>query len=457
MHRKTLLMSDSTGIGTEIALLVLVLVATSYAQSDTLWTFRCGATTGTNYQPLASFVDDRSATGYVYVAGWAEQPTGERDALLFKITADSGHFVWAKTYPDMTASGAAMDTNGNVYIAGITHGTTAAGKICILKYLPSGDTTWTRTYSEQGLSFTSVGTIAIDNSQNVYACGRSDSTVRILKYSPGGMLAGVINYTPSSSMSLWTGQFHILNDGGAYLAVTIERPSGNIGCLVARLSSAGQVLWERTFRDTGNLYEWMRWSEVDANAAIYFTGETESAFCTTKVDSLGNTRWTSEYVGPEGLRGQPRFLMLDKGCVYVAGWSMHRKIGANQATVLVKYDSLGDQLWASRFGSEGDSDADVGYEDLNGYPNFCSILADDSGNAYLTGYCLPGMDAVGILLQYDAQGNLFWVRELSSLEEPWFGATVAIDSAGSLYETGIHVRYSGDAEIFVAKFRGRQR
>jgi hypothetical protein len=443
-----------------------VLPAACYAAPDTVWTFRYAGTAGGDYQPLTSFVDARSATGHVYVAGWAQQPTGGIDALLLKISADSGHLVWDKTYPDMTASGAAMDTSGNVYIAGVTTGATAAGKLCVLKYFPNGDTDWTRTYGEQGLSFTSVGTIALDDSQNVYACGRSDSEVRIVKYR-NGLLAGVISYIPSSQMPLYgRGQFHILRGGGAYLAITCERQtgSGRYHWLIAKLSSQSQVLWERVYRDTSNSCEWVNWSQVDEDASIYLTGVATSAvygtedFRTIKMDSLGDTLWTREYIGPEGLRGVPRFLMLDKGSVYIAGWSMHHEVGAYQATALVKYDSLGSQQWASRYGTADDTDADVGYENIaEPTPSFCSIDADDSGNVYLTGYCLPGTDAVGILLQYDAQGNLVRERELSSPDERWFGATIAIDGTGSPYETGVHVRDNGYLELFVTKFRGRQR
>ena len=447
--------------------LVLVLAGVSYAQIDTAWTFKYAGAAGTNYEPLASFVDSRSATSYVYVAGWAEQPTGEVDALLLKITADSGHFVWAKTYYNMTASGAAMDTSGNIYIAGITHGTSAAGKICILKYSPSGDT-WTRTYGEQGLSFTSVGTIALDSSQNVYAGGCSDSAVRIVKYLPNGMLAAVDSFAPSSPMRLWGGQFHILNDGEAYLATTVERPSGNLGCLVAKLSNQGLV-WERTYRDTGSDYEWMRWSEVDSDASIYFTGEAESAvygtedFCTTKVNSLGATVWTAEYIGPEGLRAQPRFMLLSNGSVYVAGWSVHKYMGENEATALVKYDSLGNQQWARRFGAEDDSDADVGYEFFSDEgspkPHAYSINADDSGNVYLTGD-LTHERVIGcdmFLLKYNPQGSLVWFRDFGYPAQLLHGATVTIDRTGSIYNVGICEQEGTNTSILVVKYLGGEK
>ena len=446
-----------------LVLFALVLPAACYAAPDTVWTFRYAGTAGGDYQPLASFVDARSATGHVYVAGWAQQPMGGIDALLLKISADSGHLVWDKTYPDMTASGAAMDTSGNVYIAGVTTGTTAAGKICILKYLPSGDTTWTRTYSEQGLSFTSVGTIAIDDSQNVYACGRSDSTVRIVKYLPNGMPANVMSYTLGGGMSFWHGNFHILGSEEAYLAMSVEHPTRWADWLVVKLSPDSRVVWERAYKDTGSTLERLQWSDVDERANIYLTGDIVTspigadAFCTMKMDSAGTVQWITEYDGPQNLRDMPRFLLFDRGSTYVGGWSMYQEMGEDQAIALVKYDSLGDERWVRRYGSD-DTTCDLGYEEIEGVPNFRSVNVDDSGVVYVTGYAYNrGTGVVGILLQYDQSGNLVSLRKLSVPGERWFGATVDFDNAGALYNTGIAVRDNGYIDVFLTKYRGRQK
>jgi len=451
------------GILPRLVLLVLSLVAASYAQSDTAWTLRYGPLSAVSYQPLACFVDTTSATGGLYVAGWAEQQTGQIDALLLKIAADSGHVVWAKTYPNMMASGAAMDANGCVYIAGVTSGSTANRSICILKYLPNGDTSWTRTYSEQGLSFTSVGNIAID-SQYVYACGRAGSAVRIVRYSLTGTPGDVVSY--SSAMPLWgRGQFHILKNGGGYLTLVCEHPIGNVRLhwLVVKLSGQGGVLWERVYRDTADSYEWAAWSQVDEHANIYVTGDVVSSvygtevYCTVKMDSLGDTLWTRQYIGPEGLRSEPRFLMLNRGNVYVAGWSIHHEMGAYQALALVKYDSLGNQQWASRFASQGDSDADVGYHnEIEGDPDFFPMSADDSGNVYLTGDCVsPSPDVPAIFLKYGSQGNLIWARHLGAPDEAWGGAAICADMAGALYVTGRRAIDDGKTSIFVVKYLGR--
>jgi hypothetical protein len=148
--------------------------------------------------------------------------------------------------------------------------------------------------------------------------------------------------------------------------------------------------------------------------------------------------------------------MLKSGYVYVAGWSVYKEMGEDQATALVKYDSLGNQQWASRYGS-ADTDADEGYEFYDhDQPDVRSINVDDSGNVYLTGYlCHSGIGVVGILLQYGPQGNLVRVRKLSTPGERWFGAIVDVDNTGAIYGVGKVI--GGGIDVFVVKYRGRQR
>jgi hypothetical protein len=155
-------------------LLSLLLPVAAYAQSDTAWLFRYPGTGQGDYQPLASFVDD---TGNVYVAGWAQAEGDSPDALLLKIDS-LGHLVWARTYDNVTAEGAAVDANGTIYIAGGTSDSTAEGRIHLLKYKPNGDLEWVRTFGEQGKNYAAFGSIAIVTARmSTPAAGRSQDPV----------------------------------------------------------------------------------------------------------------------------------------------------------------------------------------------------------------------------------------------------------------------------------------
>jgi len=444
-----------------LLLLSLSLSAAAYAQSDTAWLF-----TYPNSEPLAFFADD---TGNVYIAGWSEPSEDRLDALLLKIDS-LGHLVWARTCDHVTAIGAARDESGNIYVVGNSNGV-AKARLFVSKYKPNGDNEWVRTYGEAGKEYGALGPIAVDDSQNVYSCGMAESAsceiVRILKYRPNGVLASVMSYTPSSSMSLCWGRFHILKDGGAYLAMTMERGHESWPChqLIAKLSSQGRVLWERINRDKDSTWDDIEWSQVDENANIHITGHATrpEGFSTMKMASSGKALWTREYPHSGSSSGGDAFLMLHNGDVYVAsgGWDIIR---------LVKYDSLGEERWHANCGNDNFM---LGYG--QGYdeprPDFCCMSVDDSGNVYLTGqgdttYATGkgrGIDTIfGFMLKYDPQGKLVWAKKRpwtnerpdGGLDVTWSGAIVGLDKKGALYDIGLGGA-SVERGIYVMKYRTR--
>jgi len=430
------------------------------AQPDTAWTYRYHPVAAGDYQPLAAFVDEN---GGIYVAGWAQPDNDHMNAFLLKISS-LGVLSWAKTFDNMTAAGAAMDDSGNVYISGATSGSTANGSICLLKCEPDGDTAWVRSYGEAGKDFWALGSIAIDDSGSVYACGAADSEVRILKYR-NGLLAGVLSYT-LSGYTLSSGEFHVLNNGDVYLVLNVEHPARWEDWLTVRLSSGGQVLWERHFKDTDSTWEQPVWSQLDRKGNTYVTGivasrasEAQTSVCTMKRDSLGDTLWTRTYNGPENLRDEPSCLMLDQGSVYVAGWSMYKAMGENHAITLIKYDSLGNQLWVSRHGG-GDTTDDPGYDNLYAEPQYRSICIDESGNVYIAG--TESYDTIGpvkVLLKYDSLGSLVWVgKRFPSPDEGLHGAIAVLGRAGELYDIGTVAPFLDAGQhrsILVTKYQGR--
>ncbi len=440
-------------------LLLLLLSAAAFAQPDTAWLFRYPGAGNGCHEPLTSFVDD---TGNVYVVGWSHKGEDRLDALLLKIDS-LGHPAWAATYDHFTAAGATRDSSGSIYIAGVSNGAGVAGRISMLRYRPDGGMSWAKTYGEPGKSFFALGTIAIDDSQNVYACGAAESSscfaVRVVKYKPSGLLASVMRYTLSGYKYLWDGEFHILENEEAYLALSAENPIPDAHWVVVKLSADSRVLWSRVYRNRDSTWSVLYWSQVDKDANIYLTGEDRSFFCTMKMDSSGRVNWKAEYMGPDSLQGTSRFLYLANGNVYVSGWSMYNKNGQAPAIVVVKYGSLGNKLWASQWGG-ADTSSVPGYTDENLNPtyglNSCSMNVDDSGNVYVTGTgaARSGRDLIlfAVLLKFDPQGRLVWAKKRPG--SAWNGAIVVFDKRGALYDVGFGGT-TGIGGIYVMKYRTR--
>jgi len=135
----------------------------------------------------------------------------------------------------------------------------------------------------------------------------------------------------------------------------------------------------------------------------------------------------------------------------------------------VKYDSLGNELWLSKYGNDFMLGYGQGYDDPR--PDFCCMNVDDSGSVYLTGrgdttYVTGtgyNVDTIfGFLLKYDSQGRLVWAKKRpwmneradGGLDVTWSGAIVGLDEKGALYDIGVGGA-SAENGIYVLKYRTR--
>ncbi len=104
---------------------------------------------------------------------------------------------------------------------------------------------------------------------------------------------------------------------------------------------------------------------------------------------------------------------------------------------VVKYDSLGNVLWAQSAGSSDDEMA-------------IAICADASGNIYITGYFDSPSIVIGgyplinsgppgstdmYVAKYNASGVVVWARSANGNNSDW-GSSVATDNFGNVYVTG---------------------
>lgn len=142
----------------------------------------------------AILVDD---AGYVFAAGrtWPRISSTEgSDVLLAKYTSD-GEFLWDRTwggdYKDGAVS-AAMDTVGNVYLAGTTRSFDAGSNDgFLLKYSPDGELLWERTWGGHG--YDGATSVAIDPFDGIYVTGWNtslgvDIDAYLVKYTSDGEL-----------------------------------------------------------------------------------------------------------------------------------------------------------------------------------------------------------------------------------------------------------------------------
>ncbi len=364
--------------------------------------------------------------------------SGESDMFIVKYDA-AGNVVWAKSaggiYADEGFS-VATDAAGNCFVVGYYWSTSIifdtdtlfnslGHDVFVVKYDPSGNVIWTRgttgSFDNQAVS------VAVDNSGNCYVAGffktlflyfGSDTLTNaasnspdmfIVKYDVGGNAlwaksAGSIGYEEARSIavdsdgnSYVTGYFESSNISFGATTLTNANP-GSRDVFVVKYDTAGNVLWASSAG--GN--------SIDDGRGI-------------GVDGFGNSYITGTFISPS----------------ITFGTTTLTNAGANEDDLfLVKFDSIGNVVWAKSAGGTLDDPVR-------------SMAVDAAGNCYITGYfknttlnfntvtltnTVSGEDDIYIA-KYDANGNVIWAKSVGGVNSDRSHA-IASDASGYLTVAG---------------------
>jgi hypothetical protein len=164
---------------------------------------------------------------------------------------------------------------------------------------------------------------------------------------------------------------------------------------------------------------------------VYVTGCSEGSgsyydYATIAYDSLGNQLWVSRYNGPGNFYDCPQAISFStSGNVYVTGWS--EGSGTNYDYATIAYDGFGNELWVARYD---------GPASMRDYAH--AIACDSFGNVYVTGGSFGGETYCDYAtVAYDSTGNQLWVARYDgppNLRD--YACDLARDSLGNIYVTG---------------------
>jgi hypothetical protein len=375
--------------------------------------------TGTDYG-YAIAVD---TSGNVYVTGMSTATwgmpvighAGNNDAFVAKLNS-SGVLQW-NTFMGSASTdsgrGIAVDTSGNVYVAGLSYATwgtpknvhAGGGDAFAAKLNSSGVLQWN---TFMGSAETDYGDgIAVDTGGNVYVAGRS--------------------------YAAWGAPINVF--------------AGDVDVFAAKLNSSGTRLWHTFMGSASTDYSYG--IAVDTSENVYVTGMSTATWGTpkdahagnwdvfaAKLDSNGNPLWNT-FMGTAGIDFSNGIAVDTSGNVYVTGmstatWGTPKDAHAGSLDAFAaKLDSSGNRLWNTFMGSGSDDHG-------NG------IAVDTSGNVYVAGYsdatwgtpvnAHAGNDEA-FAAKLNSSGVLQWHTFMGSADDDQ-GNGIAVDTSGNVYVTG---------------------
>lgn len=345
------------------------------------------------------------------------------------------------SWDSISGRGRAVDPLGNVYVTGMSYGTTGTDYATI-KYDPAGTTLWVARYNGPSNEADSANAMAVDALGNVYVTGMSvgsgtSNDFATVKYDLDGNPLWAARYNGPANGSDVASAIAVDASGNVYVTGQSEGIGTNSDFATVKYGPDGNELWVARYNGTGNWFDGAKAIVLDRSGNVFVTGESLPAgaidyysydYATIKYDRDGSQLRVATYNGPGNGIDVANDLALDAaGNVYVTG-SSQQVSGGNEDYATVKYDrDLNPIGTAARYNGPG-----------NGRDEANRIALDPMGNIYVTGRSLgSGTNGDIATVKYDAAMNQVYAARYNG---PGNGFDMAIDIAadplGSAYVAG---------------------
>ncbi|MBI4946189.1 MAG: T9SS type A sorting domain-containing protein [Bacteroidetes bacterium] len=352
---------------------------------------------------------------------------------IYVANAQVPNWIWAKGVIGRSngySNHLCTDLNGNVYFTGffvastitfdsitLTNAGSYSSDFFIVKYNPSGNVVWAKRAG--GTKIDVSNGISTDVNGNVYVTGFF------------------------SSSNITFGSTTLTNAGG----------SGTEDIFVVKYDSLGNVLWAKGVGGTmddvansictdnsGNVYVTGSFvsSSISFGSTVFPNGTNSTKVFIVKYDASGNAVWAKRDYGTCNDSGNS--ICTDvSGNVFITGYYSGASMRIGTDTLLnfggadifvVKYDSLGNVIWA-KSGNGDNWDTGLG------------ISTDNGGNAYVTGSFISSQLFLGnttltgvhtypytedfFVTKYDASGNVVWAKNAGGSGSD-YGTSISVDT-----------------------------
>ena len=296
---------------------------------------------------------------------------------------------------------------------------------------------WSRQVGTEANDFTSA--VTVDSNGAIYIAGRTQGAFPGKTALGGGNDAFLIKYYADGTV-LWTQQLgtsrfdsgDALGIGGEDVLYILGDTRGsfpdleNVGgfdAYLGRYDSDGDEIWTRQFATTTD--DLASGIAVDNRGDVYVVGRTlgvfpgergqiaEDAFI-QKYDGEGNVVW-SRQMATSGFDEAVAVAVDGEFNAFMVGSTSGRipdqtKAGMGSEIFVVRYDDVGDLMWARQFGTHADDFATDAAIDLQG-----NLYVIGSVGGSLPGQAGLGGRDDGFLRLYDPDGNELWTLQFGTL------------------------------------------
>ncbi|MBT3228202.1 MAG: T9SS type A sorting domain-containing protein [Candidatus Marinimicrobia bacterium] len=215
--------------------------------------------------------------------------------------------------------------------------------------------------------------------------------------------------------------------------------------LTIKYDASGTLLWSQTYTEAGITDTYGDDILVDDDGNVYVTGYRWGPFIDSdilliKYDPSGTQQWLAEYAGAGLNNDFPNDIAIDpEGNIFIGGYSYSATVESDFATL--KFDNDGNLVWDVLF--NGSAWADDWITD---------IALDDSGNVYVAGVSTSeDSNADYGIIKYSADGTEEWVTLFDGITGTDWATSIALDTAGQTYVTGVSQHYDDYIDYYTLK------
>lgn len=417
--------------------IILFLTANFFTHTVfTQWTSRYNGP-GNNIDEAFAVTSD--ASGNIYVTGSSTGSGSNLDYATVKYNS-VGQEQWVARYNGPAnfldvGNAITVDVSGNVYVTGISTGTTSFSDYATIKYNSAGQEQWVARYNGPSNGTDEAFSVVVDASGNVYVTGQSLSGTNYdyatIKYNSAGQQQWAARYNGPQSSVDNASVVRVDASGNVYVTGGSTGSGSGIDYATVKYNSSGQEQWASRYNGTNNANDVPSDLAVDGAGNVYVTGgssgtNSSNDYVTIKYNNAGQEQWNARYNGTGNDNDVSSGLVVSSsGNVYVTGSSIGQGSATDYATVM--YNSAGTQQWASRYNGPNNTSDDAS-----------AIAIDGSGNVYVTGASNSGGSNLDYLtLKYNSAGQQMWEQRYNGPGNGIDAAlSVCVDNSSNVVVTG---------------------